>query len=445
MNDIIANTLKEWYPKNWKRVYAEVEDTKCIQQRLIGMIRRCMSADDYELFSLSVRAVNDLIDEETAESKFEDYLDSYDADEDLVDFDILCEGLPLSRFHINYQKFITLVNERYGWIFQHSLNGAPSNSAIIPDESRDCDSYISNIAFEIHLRWEFIKSSIVVKHRESIISEATAIFNQKWEDISTGDYEKAIEMLRSVNAYNELIHALREWIYIKSENGWKIKRSDKIEALCIEEEATIKGGNVTLENWVDLYEYDYDSAINSDNTKIGILEAFYKERSGMAALILGDIYFEMCLAPIKYALIDDPLSPECRTDHLNSIIECLRMSESYYKEAALRGCSVGYMAQALIYRILGQTVIADTLEEKFKKSSYDSKRVSFNLLRDYKKSSEYKERMMLINNNLKDEDGEPCYNWLTSLPLSLMALDIDNAKKSIYNIFRGIKMEIRNL
>ena len=104
MNDIVIETLKQWHPNNWKTVYEEVEDTKCIQQSLIDLMRRCMPADDYTLFSLNVKALNELIDERIVESEFENYLDSHDIDDELVDFDIAGEDLPLSRFSINYEN-----------------------------------------------------------------------------------------------------------------------------------------------------------------------------------------------------------------------------------------------------------------------------------------------------------------------------------------------------
>ncbi len=445
MNDIIMETLKEWHLGNRETSYAEVEDSKRLLQRLLDIMRQCMPADDYALFSLNVRAVNDVVDDETAEREFEDYLDTHDADDELVDFDIVCEDLPLSRFSINFQKFITLVNEKYGWVFEHSLNGERSNSLIIPKGDRNCDSYISGIVSEIHWRWKVIKNSIIMKQRESIISEALAILNRKWEDISVADYDKAIEMLRSIDAYPELINAFRKWTYIKGDNGWKVKRSDDIEALRFEEKATHEGYNVTLQDWADLYEYDDGSNFKPDNTKIEILKAFYNQGSGLAALILGDLSSESSLWSLKDDAINDPHLSEFRQGYLKSMVETLKETCAYYKEAEERGYAAGYMAQSLIYHILGEEDKAGVLEKKYRDASYVNLRASYNLLRDYKKTFEYEERMYLINNNFKDEAGESCRTWLTPLPLSLMALNKDEALMYIGRIFDDIKWELRGL
>lgn len=440
MNDIVIETLKQWHPNNWKTVNEEVEDTKCIQQSLIDLMRRCMPADDYTLFSLNVKALNELIDERIVESEFENYLDSHDIDDELVDFDIAGEDLPLSRFSINYEKFITLVNERYGWIFQRSLDGVKSNSAIVPEGNRSCDTYISCITSEINFRWESIKSQIILKQRELIISEALAILNRKWEDISVADYDKAIAMLRSIDAYPELINSLREWIYIKGENGWKVKRSDIIEALRLEEKATYEGYNVTLQDWADLYEYEDGSNFKPENTKEEILKDFYNHGSGLAALLLGDLGFESGIHPIKLEVFNDPLLKDYIPKYLESITESLKESLIYYKKAAEQGYAIGYLAQSLIYRVLGQDEIAEKLELEYKNEPYENKRASYNLLRDYKKTFEYEDRIKSISNDF-EEDDEPLYKWLTPLPLSLMALDKDESIKYIDRIFKDIKLE----
>lgn len=440
MNDIVIETLKQWHPNNWKTVYEEVEDTKCIQQSLIDLMRRCMPADDYTLFSLNVKALNELIDERIVESEFENYLDSHDIDDELVDFDIAGEDLPLSRFSINYEKFITLVNERYGWIFQRSLDGVKSNFAIVPEGNRSCDTYISCITSEINFRWESIKSQIILKQRELIISEALAILNRKWEDISVADYDKAIAMLRSIDAYPELINSLREWIYIKGENGWKVKRSDIIEALRLEEKATYEGYNVTLQDWADLYEYEDGSNFKPENTKEEILKDFYNHGSGLAALLLGDLGFESGIHPIKLEVFNDPLLKDYIPKYLESITESLKESLIYYKKAAEQGYAIGYLAQSLIYRVLGQDEIAEKLELEYKNEPYENKRASYNLLRDYKKTFEYEDRTKSISNDF-EEDDEPLYKWLTPLPLSLMALDKDESIKYIDRIFKDIKLE----
>lgn len=443
MNEIIIEALKQWHPYNWETVYEEVEDTECIQQSLVDLMRHCMPADDYALFSLNVKALNELIDERIVEYEFENYMDSHDIDDELVDFDIADEALPLSRFSINYEKFITLVNERYGWIFQRSLDGVKSNSVIVPEGNRSCDTFISCIASEINYRWKNMKSQIIAKQRESIRSTALAILNRKWEDISVADYDNAIEMLRSIDAYSELINSLREGIYLKGENGWKIKKSDTLEALRLEEKATREDWNVTLMDWANLYGYDYVSNIKSENTKAGTLEAFYNQGSGLAALILGDLSFESCLDPIKREVFNDPLLKDYIPKYLESITESLKESLVYYKNAAERGYAIGYLAQSLIYRVLGLNEIAEKLEMEYKYSLYANKRASYNLLRDYKRTSEYEDRTKSISNDFENAD-EPLYKWLTPLPLSLMALDKDESIKYIDRIFNDIKLLLRN-
>lgn len=441
MKDIFIDTLKKLHPDNWETIYAEVEDSKRLLQRLIHLMQQCMSADDYALFSLYEKAANDLIDEEIAKVEFEDYLDKHD-DDGLADFDIVCDRLPLSRFDINFQKFIALVIERYGWVFLHSLDGEKSNSVIIPDSNRDCDSYVRGIVFEIHWRWESIKSSIVLKQRKAIISEAHAILHRKWEDISVADYDKAIELLRSIEAYPELINVLREWTYIRGENGWKVKRSDIIEALRLEEKATYEGDNVTLQDWANLYEYDSDSSFKPENTKAETLKAFYNQGSGLAALILGDLHFETALWPIQTGFLYDVITTEIKPELVEIMANELKDALGYYEMAGIRGYAIGYLAQSLVYRVLGQNEIAEKLEMEYKNEPYANKRASYNLLRDYKRTSEYEDRTISISNDSEDED-EPMYKWLTPLPLSLMALDKDEALKYLDRIFNDIKLELR--
>ena len=278
-----------------------------------------------------------------------------------------------------------------------------------------------------------------MKQRESIISAALAILNRKWEDISVADYENAIEMLRSIDAYPELINSLREWIYIKGENGWKVKRSDIIEALRLEEKATYEGYKVTLQDWANLYEYDCRTNFKQENTTEGTLEAFYNQGSGLAALMLGDLSFESGLDPIKREVFNDPLLKHSIPEYLESITESLKESLVYYKNAAELGYAVGYLAQSLIYRVLGLNQIAEKLEMEYKNEPYANKRASYNLLRDYKRTSEYEDRIKSISNDF-EEDDEPLYKWLTPLPLSLMALDKDESIKYIDRIFNDIKL-----
>ena len=431
MDNSIAQFLKELFPNKWETVLFEIEDIKHIQQRLISMMHQCMPYDDYVLFSLSVRAVNEIIDEESAEVRFEEYLNSHEAKETLRDFDIASDSLPLSIFRIDFQKFQSLVLERYYWLFSHSTVRSLGIPEFIPKESNDCDAYIYNIAFLIHLRWDFIKSSIICKYRESIISQADAILTRKWENISVADYDRAVEMLRSVEAYSELINILREWVYIRGENGWKVKRSDTIEAMRLEEMATRESYNVTLQDWANMYEYDDKSSYNLDNTKAGILETFYNQGSGLAALILGDLNLEKGLWPIRIKGEQEAYSKEM----VESMSEYLKVSLAFYKEAAARGYAIGYLTQSLIYKILGEVEIAVKFELEYKKSPYSEKRVSYNLLRDYKETFQYEERTYLINNNFKDENGDPCKDWLTPLPLSLLALDENEATKYLHTIF----------
>lgn len=251
-------------------------------------------------------------------------------------------------------------------------------------------------------------------------------------------------MLRSIDAYPELVNTLREWIYIKGENGWKVKRSDTIEAMRLEEKATQEGYNVTLQDWANLYEYDYDTNFKPENTKEGTLEAFYNQGSGLASLIIGDLIFESTLVPIKHEVFTDPLLKEDIPKYLESITESLKESLVYYKNAAERGYAAGYLAQSLIYRILGKDEYVDHLEMEYKNAPYANKRALYNLLRDYKKTSEYEDRTKFINNDFKDED-KPLYEWLTPLPLSLMALDTDECLKYIDSIFNDIKSGLRML
>lgn len=75
---------------------------------------------------------------------------------------------------------------------------------------------------------------------------------------------------------------------------------------------------------------------------------------------------------------------------------------------------------------------------EYKNEPYANKRASYNLLRDYKRTSEYEDRTKSISNDF-EEDDEPLYKWLTPLPLSLMALDKDESIKYIDRIFNEIK------
>lgn len=287
-----------------------------------------------------------------------------------------------------------------------------------------------------------LRDSMLKEQIDNLKSEALAILNRKWEDITDADYHKAIELLSSIDAYPELIDTYRNWVYIKGENGWEVKRSDILEAIRLEEEATQKGENVTLRDWADLYQSDNDSEIVTEKSKAGILESFYNQGSGIAALILGDICFEHSLAPIKSDSLNDPLLKELGYNGLNLIVAGLKNALRYYKEAAERGYAAGYMAQALIYHIFGQVETADKLEQEFKDAPYKCKRSSYNLLRDYKQTSEFEQRTVLINNNFKDDEGEPCRDWLTPLPLSLLALDKDEAVKYVDSIFKDSKPKL---
>ena len=443
MHKAVLETLKEWLPNNWKTAYSEVEDKERIQQRLIGMMHRCMPTNDYALFCLSVRAVNGLIDEEIAEKKFKKYLDSHDADETLEDFDILMDGLPLSRFQINFQKFKSLVIDRYGWVFKNSLyDELPS---FMPDDYRACDSYIFWIASKINWIWRGIKVDIIKQHNELIKNEALSILNRKWEDISVADYDRAVEMLRSIEAYPELINTLRNWIFIKGENGWKVKRSNKIEALRLEEEATCKEYNVTLQDWAELYGYDYNSGFKPENTQLGILNTLYDQGSGLAALILGDLYFEGALWPIVSDLLYDSVTKEILPKMLDIIAAGIKEALGYYEVAGMRGCAIGYRAQSLIYGIFGRKDVADELELKYSKAPYAKKRAAFNLLRDYRTIDEY-ERKVLIDNDYKDEDGTPCRDDLMPFPLSLLALVENRAERYIDRIFNEeIRMKLKEM
>lgn len=440
--DIIAQTLQELMPETWETALSDVKDNSTIEKVLVNLMRQCMSKDDYTLFKLSISAINGWINEDIAEAKFEKYLDTHDLDESLEYHDILCDGIPVSQFQIDFNKFINLTHEKYGWVYEYSSQKIECSALIVPENpSIDCDAYITGIAFEINLLWMSIKSKIYIRYRESVKAEALSIIQRNWEDISAADYDRAIGMLRTIDAYPELINILREWIFIKGENGWKVKRSDTIEALRLEEEATLKGENVTLQDWADLYTYDTNSAINQDNTKIGILETLCKEGSGLAALILGDICFESSLWFIKLDNLNNrAFTKESRDLMEVGICDELKLAIDYYKTAAGRGYAMGYMAQSLIYRIFGQVDIAKEHEQNYKNAPYTDKRASYNLSRNYKKTDEYKKRTELINNNFKDDEGDACYNWLTPLPLSLLALDKAKALKYVDRIFSGIKL-----
>ena len=103
-----------------------------------------------------------------------------------------------------------------------------------------------------------------------------------------------------------------------------------------------------------------------------------------------------------------------------------QLALAYYKEAAERGCVIGFRTQSIINCIFGLKEDADKLEQKYKEAPYDNKRVSFNLSRDYKKNGEYEERIEEI------KEGEDC---LLPLPLSLLALNEQEVYKYIDKIF----------
>lgn len=287
-----------------------------------------------------------------------------------------------------------------------------------------------------------LRVSMLKEQIDNIKYEALAILNREWQDITDADYHKAIELLSSIEAYPELIDTYRNWVYITGENGWKVKRSDILEALRLEEEATQKGENVTLRDWADLYQSDHNSEFVTEKSKVGNLESFYNQGSGLAALILGDICFEYSLAPIKSDSLNDSLLKEFRQTGLDLIIRGLKEALGYYKEATGRGYAAGFMAEALIYHILGQAETEDKLEQEYKAAPYKCKRATYNLLRDYKQTSEYDQRTGLINNNFKDDEGDLCHEWLTPLPLSLLVLDKNEAIKYVDRIFKDIKPEL---
>lgn len=434
--EIVKSTLKEWLPDNWEMAYLEVKDKQAIIQALLEIMRCCMSDDDYLLFSLCVSANNDLIDYNIVEIQFHNYLDTHEVDDEIANLDIL--EIPISLFKIDYPKFISLTQNKFGWVYEHSLEGEKSSSIVIPGKDIDCDVYISRIAYDIHIRWGFIESFIIRRYNDSVKDEALAILCREWDNISVADYNRAIQMLRSVDAYHDLINTLRSGTYIKDQNGWKVKRSDIIEALRLEEEATRKDCNVTLKDWAELYEYDYGSDSKFDEAKLVILKSFYNRGSGLSALILGDLNFEDSVDSIKSEVFSDDLLKESIPHFLNSISEFFKESLSFYKVAASRGYAMGYRCQSLIYRIFGKNELADKLENEYKNAPYANKRAVFNLLRDYKSIDEYEERIELINNNFKDDGGKPCRKWITPLPLSLLALDIDEAKKYLHAIFDDI-------
>lgn len=425
MNDVIKETVKRWLPDSWEKALSEVEDQKNIELVLLDLIKQCMSSDDFELFSLVTKIHNNLMEEEQEEEEIENYISTHDLDDD---FDIMEEDFPLSNFKIDYQKFRSLVLERYNWIFNNSY--AVSDSNFMPVRDISCDTYITIITNDIYVRFNGIKSSITYKYNEKIKKEALSILNRKWEDITIEDYQKAIEMLKSVNAYNELIEVLSTGIYIKGENGWKVKRSNEIEALKIEEK-TVKTDNVTLKDWVYLLKEDYNSGINPENTNEGIIGKLYNEGSGLAALILGDYRFKLLLGFISGGIEMQDWS-EWR---YNAISETLRQTINYYKTAAERNCAIGYRTCALIYYVLGDKDKSESFEQDYQKAPYDNKRNAFNLRRDYNRELEWE----------KENGFRFTKNYWEPAPLSIIALDEQKAKKYLKREFQGFDLSFLSL
>ena len=425
MNDVIKETVKGWLPDSWEKVLSEVEDQKNIELVLLDLIKQCMPADDFELFSLLTKIHNNLIDEEQEEEEIENYIANHDLG---YDFDFMEEDFPLSRFKIDFNKFSSLILERYNWIFNNSY--AVSDSNFMPIGDISCDTYITIITNDIYVRFNGIKSSITYKYNEKIKEEAISILNRKWEDITGEDYQKAIEMLKSVNAINELIEVLSTGVYIKGDNGWKVKRSNKIEALKIEENA-VKTDNITLKDWVDLLLWDYNSGMNPENTHQGILEKLYNEGSGLAALILGDYKFKLLLGLISGGIMTQDWSDW----RYNAISETLRLTMNYYKTAAERNCAIGYRVCALIYYVLGDKDKSESFEQDYQKSPYDYKRSAFNLLRDYNKELEWE----------KENGFRFTKNYLEPAPLSIIALDEQKAKKYLKRKFQGFDLSLLSL
>ena len=310
MEAIVKETLKKWLGDSWEKSVSEAEDEKKIELVLLDLIKQCMPAEDFELFSLVTKINHDLLDEEQEEEEIENYIATHDLDKD---FDIMEEDFPLSIFNIDYQKFKTLVLEKYNWIFERYPRLI--SNEFNPSQYKACESYIYILAFTIKLSWDNIKFVIIQDYNKKIKEEALSILNRKWEDISTEDYKIAIEMLKTAKAYNELVEFLSTGVNVKGDNGWKVKRSDKIEALRIEEEVT-KTDNVTLKDWVDLLGWDHNSGINPENTNYGILEKLYDEGSGIAALILGDRCFDSAIYSLRLWL-EDWKVPEFRIDNID--------------------------------------------------------------------------------------------------------------------------------
>lgn len=421
MNEIVKETLKKWLPEAWEQALDEVKDRKNIELSLLDLIKQCMPAEDFELFSLVVKIHNDLMDEEQEEEEIENYIDTHDLG---YDFDFMEGDFHLSRFKIDFNKFNSLILERYNWIFNNSY--AVNDSNFMPVGDISCDTYINIITNDIYVRFIGIKSSITYRYNEKIKQEALSILNRKWEDISLEDYKKAIEMLKTAKAYNELVEFLSTGVYVKGDNGWKVKRSDKIAALRIEEEAT-KRDNVTLKDWVDLLRRDYNSGINPENTNEGILEKLYNEGSGIAALILGDYTFKLLLSLVANGIRYKDWS-EWR---FKSISELLNKTICYYKKAAERNCAIGYRSCALIYYVLGDKDKSESFEQDYQKSPYDYKRSAFNLDHDYNKRLEWDK-----------ENGFSSINkyWYPA-PFSIIALDEKKAKRYLKRRFKGIDLK----
>lgn len=425
METIVKETLKEWLGSSWEKALVEVTDEKNIGLVLLDLIKQCMPTEDFELFSLVTKIHNDLIDEEQEEEEIDNYFANHELG---FDFDFFEGDFPLSRFKIDFNKFSSLILEKYNWIFNNSY--AVSDSNFMPIGDISCDTYITIITNDIYVRFNGIKSSITYKYNKKIKEEALSILNRKWEEITVEDYQKAIEMLKSVNAYNELIEVLSTGIYIKGENGWKVKRSNEIEALKIEEKA-VKTDNVTLKDWVYLLKDDYNSGINPENTNEGILGKLYNEGSGLAALILGDYRFKLLLGFISGGIVTQDWS-EWR---YNAILETLRQTINYYKTAAERNCAIGYRVCSLIYSLLGNKEKSCIQEQDYQKAPYDNKRSAFNLRRDYNKELEWE----------KENGFRFTKNYWEPAPLSIIALDEQKAKKYLKRKFQGFDLNLLSL
>ena len=64
MNAIVRETIKQWFPDSWEKALSDVDDQQNIELVLLDLIKQCMPAEDFELFSLVTKIQNDLIDED---------------------------------------------------------------------------------------------------------------------------------------------------------------------------------------------------------------------------------------------------------------------------------------------------------------------------------------------------------------------------------------------